>query len=559
MNYMNLEKQFVEQYIFDKTYGGTFPSVDGKGNVLDSTKDIIFQTNVILFLAGMNAQDPDPQVKAYVDSAAGWIVNHLAWGPDGPGTWDAWGNRNGSSAHRMDWLSHSEAYISYGLLWAYRITGNNTYLQYAKTNLNYQMIGFPDGHILFSPGGGPNASDLTQRSPERMTYYTMYQLTGNTSYLNFAEKVQAAEAALNGWPNIGLNGTAITAGPHATAIVDEALFALVSGNQTALQEARQLFAGYESGDRGSRDDLQNFITLDSAYWTMTHDSTFRDDAIRVYGRLLELWDASPPYGFWTDTGRTTKTCFSRGYPLLDMTPPVITADPTGRKVTATITDPTFKWLDMTFNGVGVNPASVYLFYSLDGKQWSNNIQMTQTGNGTFAVTVPQNVASQNPQYLISASDYFNNTSTVQFTKAFVPQQTTVTQTTAPPAVPVSAPSGFGFAILALGIGGGVLVIAAALFFRRPWAAAPAAPPAPVAAAGAERNLYCRCPYWVECARVHSQCPTCTKMRDLGACCACYIMPSDYCNHPSGLGPVYGPNVNYGPTQRPPEQGSTPPG
>jgi len=568
LSYMNLERQFVEQYLFDNVYGGTYLSVDGAGNVLNSTKDIIFQTNVILFLAGMNAQSPDPRVKFYVASAANWIVNHLAWGPDGPGTWDAWSNRNGSVVHRMDWLSHSEAYVSWGLLWAYRITGNSTYLQYAKTNLNYQLVGFPDGHILFSPGGGPGASDLTKRSPERMSYYSMYQLTGNRTYLDFAQKVQAAEEALNGWdPVAGVNQTTLSAGPHATAIVDEAFYALVTGNQAALNESQQLFAWYESDPlHDSRDDLQNFLMLDFAFWTMTHDVSFRYDALRTYKRLLQFWDPSSPYGFWADTTRTTKTCFSRGYPILDLTPPLIVADPSGQTVTATINDPPFTALDMTFNGIGVNPASVYLFYSVGGGPWSNGTLMTQTGTDTFVTTVPQNIASQNPAYLVSASDYFNNTSTLQFTKVYtgtpVSQQTTTqftsTQTVTSPSGPLVATptTGSSFPVWLLVIAGGLLalILIAFLFFRRPQDLAPLAywrtkaAPLPPAATGVERNLYCACPYWIECARVHSQCPTCTSLRQYGACCACYIMPPDSCKHPSGLGPVYGPYVNYGPPQ-----------
>jgi hypothetical protein len=416
------------------------------------------------------------------------------------------------------------------------------------------MITFPDGHILTDIPS--HAGDITYRSPERMAYYFMWQLTGNQTYLAYAHKIEATAFGVNGWERLNRNGTEVKIGAHPQSITDEVLFGFVSSDQTSLTEGSQLLDEYWNAGYYGREDYQDFIIMDLALWTATGNVKYQTQAVQAYDKLVEFWDPNPPYGFWRDLSKETKTCFTRGYPLLDMTPPTIAADPVGRVITATISDPPFSWLDMTLNGVGVNPASVYLFYSLDGKQWSNNIQLTQTGNGTFAVTVPQSVASHNPQYLISASDYFNNTSTVQLTKAFVPEQTTVTQTTTPPTIPVSAPSGFGFAILALGIGGGVLVIAAALFFRRPWAAAPATPAA--APVGAERNLYCRCPYWVECARVHPECPTCSRMRELGACCACYIMPSDYCNHPSGLGPVHGPNVNYGPTHHPPEQESTQP-
>jgi len=170
--------------------------------------------------------------------------------------------------------------------------------------------------------------------------------------------------------------------------------------------------------------------------------------------------------------------------------------------------------------------------------------MTETSNDTFATTVPSTIASQTPEYLVSASDYFNNTSTVQF-KPYGGPQTIVQQTTLQPSTtgltstattyvtPLvgAAPNPIGFAVLALGIAGGLIpLILLGIFLRRPGALPPppaaiaapvAAPPAPVSA---ERNLYCQCPYWIECARVHSQCPTCTRLRQYGACCACYIMP-----------------------------------
>jgi hypothetical protein len=549
---MNLERQFVENYIFDKTYGGAFLSVDGQGNVLNSTKDLIFQTNVILLLAGMNAQSPDPQVKSYVDSAAGWIVNHLAWGDGGAGTWYCCSDRSGSVAQPQTWLAQSESYVSLGLLWAYRITGNTTYLQYARTNLNYQMSNFPDGHI--KQNLAPGAGDITYRSPERMSFYSMYQLSGDKSYLDYAEKVQNAAYGVNGWqPDTTLpNGTLVKGGPNGNSIVDEVLFALVSGDQTAFSEGQRLFAAYETYGAGSRDDLQNFIVMDFAFWTMTHNEAFRDDALHVYNELLQLWDSSPPYGFWADGRRLTKTCFMRGYPLLDMTSPVITADPSGQLVTATITDPPFNWLDMTFDGIGVNPASVYLFYSVDGNQWSSGMVMNQTGTDTFVATVPQDIASQNPQYLISASDYFNNTSTYQFTKTFVSQTTTiappppviVTQTTAthltanrhaaPPNgvdPPPVTPTAVGFTVLALGIGGmGFSVIAVALYVMRP------TPQVAEAIVVATEHRY-RCPHCVECAREHFQCPTCVALRKIDACCSCYVMPPGYCSHCSNSAQV----------------------
>jgi hypothetical protein len=76
---MDLERQFVKNYLFDPVYGGTYLSVGGSGNVINDSKDVIFQTNVILFLAGMNTQSPDPDTVRLVDSAGKFILNYLKW------------------------------------------------------------------------------------------------------------------------------------------------------------------------------------------------------------------------------------------------------------------------------------------------------------------------------------------------------------------------------------------------------------------------------------------------------------------------------------------------
>jgi len=568
--YMDLERQFVYNYLFDPIYGGTYLSVGGQGNVLNDSKDIIFQTNVILFLVGMSAQSPDPNAVKMVNSAAQFILKYLKWGAGGPGTWYQFTNRSGGDPRPVTWEAASEAYVSYGLIWAYEFTGNTDYLNAAQVNLNYQMKTFPDGHILTDLPS--HAGDITYRSPERMAYYAMWKLTGNQSYLNYAEKIETAAYGRTGWERVQRNGTTVTIGVHGSSITDEVLYGFLSGDQTALTEGTQSLEQYWAGGYSGREDYQDFLEMDLALWTLTHDPKYQAEAIKAYDKLLEFWDPNPPYGFWADLSHVTKTCFTRGYPTVDITPPTITADPNVTlplmTITARIVDPQFKWLDFTFDGIGLNPSSVYFYYSLDGIHWSDKLPMIQLANDTFVTTLPRNIWGQNPQYFISASDYFNNTSTVQFTKNFtnVPSSnvsstlqftsanvnfpTTILRSSSSSvgglSVGVVGLGGLGLWVLGLGLGGGLLVVGVlALLFRRPGAGSPAPAAAP-AAAGAERNLYCRCPYWVECARVHSQCPTCARLRQLGACCACYIMPPDTCNHPSGLGPVYGPHVDYGP-------------
>ena len=561
MQYLIEERQFLRNYIFDLNYGGAYFSVDGDGNVLNDSKDIIVQTNVILFLAGLSSENPDPSTAKYVESAASFVVNHLRWGRYGTGTWIWETNRTGSNVLQFPpgSIAPTEAYFSYGLLWAYKITGNRTYFDIARTNLDTEMDLFPDGHILADI---PDRTwDATYRSPERMAFYFMWQLSGNSTYLAYARKVQEATYGRNALEIHDYeNGTAATLYLHGNPIIDEAQYALVTGDRNATKESIQRVQQYSTqphddfavGAEQGREYVQKLLAMYLALWTMTGDVTYHDAAVRTYLEFVKFQDQAPPYGLWSSLAKLTKTCFSRGFPLADTIPPTIQADPANGYVTANITDPSWQWLGISYRGIGLNPQAVFLFYSVGGGPWSGGWLMPQTGNGTFVYQVPAPVYSQNPTYLISASDYFNNTATFQFTKAYVPQQvTTAQQATIPPAQTATQPAAVGaspngvlIGVLALTVGSAV-VVAIALLFRRPHAPPPS-PAAGPAAVGAERNLYCRCPYWVECARVHSQCPTCARLRQLGACCACYIMPPDHCNHPSGLGPVYGPHVDYGP-------------
>lgn len=536
--YMSLEREFVKEFLFDSTFGGTYLSVGGKGNVLNDSKDIIFQSNVILFLAGINTQNPDPDLVRYVDSAASFIVDYLKWGTGGPGTWYASSNRTGGSHQPMTWPAASEAYVSWSLLWAYRITGNQTYLDAVRTNLNYQMLTFPDGHIFTDPLS--HRGDITHRSPERMTYFAMWQLTDNRSYLTYAEKIQAAAYGRNALEESSANGTLAVVGMHGMAIVDEVLFALVSGDQTALNEGRQLLEQYRVGGYYSRDDWQNRLVMDLAMWSITHDAKYHDDAVFDYKKVLEFWDPSPPYGFWAQIEKLTKTCFTRGYPTVDMTGPTIAADPQGRVISAVIQDPSFTWLNMTFTGIGVNPNSVLLFYSFDGQTWAGSLQMQTTGGDNYSVEVPQDIAVQNPEYLISASDLFNNTSWVEFTKPLITAQiasTTMSQgplavastSSTVPSLPLVTSAngsfGFGFAVIAAGLLGAALLVIAALVLR------PGRRPLPPAESPS--RFVCRCPYWWDCYRQHGDCASCNNMRALGGCCMCLAEGArpDYCNHP----------------------------
>lgn len=438
--YMSLEREFVKNYLFDNVYGGTYFSVDGSGNVLNSSKNIIFQTNIILFLAGMDEQHSDPDLVRHVDSAARFIVDHLRWGTYGSGTWILSTDRNGSNPVQMvpGGLAATEAYFSYALLWAYKITGNSDYFNVARTNLDTEMLLMPSGHILSNLPA--MTWDVTYRSPERMAYYLMWQLTGNSSYLDFAKKVQSAALGNNGWEihDYG-NGTLAKLYIHGNALIDEVQYALVTGNESAINESRQRVAEYSAqvhdnfatGSDQGREFHQKLLAMDLGMWTITRELQYRDAAVQEYGNLLKFWDSSAPYGFWVSLAKQTKTCFSRGYPIADLTGPVIQADPISVNVTANIVDPTWQWLGLNYSGIGVDPSSVYLFYSLDGQDWAGSLRMRMMGDGSYAIAVPSNVSDRNPVYLVSASDYFNNTSTVLFSKLPTTPTIVVSSTTTP--------------------------------------------------------------------------------------------------------------------------------
>lgn len=466
--YLIKERQFIENYFFDPVYGGAYFSVGEQGQVLNPSKDATYQTNVILFLAGVDSEVPDPQTAKYITSAASFIVDHLYPGPYGVGTWWSSTDRSGASGVWPGWLAPSEAYMSYGLLWAYKITGNHTYLDVAKANLNYQMSHFPNGHILRA-----DDSDITYRSPERMTYYLMWKLTGNQSYLDYLHTFVTAATGIVGWETANVSGKIVRTYIHGESVLDLVQYATASNDQSALGEARQRVAEYwleggndysNSSDSG-KDYHQKLLGDDLSLWTATGNVQYRDESIRAYLDFVKFWDPNPPFGFWASLAKIQKTCFSRGYPSgVDMTPPIITAASEGQKITATIVDPNYNWLNMTQKGIGVNPDLAYLFYSLDGQTWSGNIKMAQAGNNTYTAVVPVGVAAANPHYLISASDYFNNTSTVEvtappFTATSTQTLSTVHSTSILTSVTTTGlgvsnlpPLGFGLAIAMAGAG-----------------------------------------------------------------------------------------------------------
>lgn|GEM_PF-3747769 len=471
-NYMVKEREFVKNYLFDPEYGGVYFSVDRKGNVLNSTKYLIAQANVILFLAGLNSQDPDPSVNRYIDSSAGFIVDHLKWGHMGPGTWWAFSNRTGGAKGWMVWLAPSEAYVSYALLWAYRITKNSKYLEVARANLDYQISQFPDGRVLRdADSDGVLDEDVGYRSPERMAHYAMWRVTGEQRYLEFARKFHRAYVGRNSWEEEIRNATRIKTYLHGSAIIDLIQYALASGDEAAIDEGRQLVEAYwrqggddhfkliydlivpghpgklpsNNGADNGKDHYQKRLAMDLALWTITGDLKYRMDAITTFNNLMKFWDPEPPHGFWFSLAKEKKTCFTIGHPsLIDITPPLIRARIINRTIIhAEIIDPEYEWLDFKLRGIGVDPTSVSLFYSLEGRDWAK-LQMRRSGD-VYMASLPESLEGRIVSCFISASDYFNNTACIELM---------------PPAE--ALPPGIGASLIAIGAGLGTVAMAIGL-------------------------------------------------------------------------------------------------
>jgi hypothetical protein len=514
-NIMSEWRTFVEKYIIDEMYGGAYSAVGGNGTVTDSSKDTLFQTNAILFLAGLEEQNPDPQVRHYIDLIASFMVDHLTPGPGGPGTWYGSSDRTGTDLSPAVIFLPSEPYMSYGLLWAYKITGNQTYLSFAKINLDNVIKVFPDARVLNFAG-----KDISYRESYRMPYYMMWQVTGNETYLDYAKKFQASVQGRNAWETTNANGTIVKLYVHGSAILDEIQYGLLAGDSGAVNEAGQLVEQYwnQHGDDyaitpdSGRDYYQKLVSIDLALWSATGNAKYQDEARRAYFGLLQFWDPSSPYGFWASLAKQIKTCFSRGYPsLVDITAPDITIqNATWQQIRANITDPTYVSLGTVMRGIGVNPSLVYLHYSTDGATWTS-LQMASLGNNLYSVNLPSGLHAGNVQFLISASDFFNNTSTMPVTPVggVVTSQTTeiTSQKTVIPPVttnfswlPLLVLFGVGVAILALWLGnryapfGGILPSAGPLYSP---GAAIAPPPA---ASPADCVLPCR--YWRVCQHRH---------------------------------------------------------
>ncbi len=440
-NYMIKEREFIKNHLFDKEYGGVYFSLDREGRVLNSTKYLIAQANAILFLSGLSSQSPDPEAIQCVDSSAAFIADHLKWGHMGPGSWWAFSNRAGGGRGWMVWLAPSEAYVSYALLWAYRLTGKSRYLDIARVNLDYQISQFPEGRVLRdADSDGALDEDVGYRSPERMAHYTMWQMTGEPRYLEFVRKFHEAYAGRNAWEEVR-DGGKIRTYLHGSAIVDLVQYALVSGERTAIEESLQLVEAYwrqggndyfrliydlvvpehpgklpsNNGADNGKDHYQKRLAMDLALWTITGDTKYQTDAVATFKNLVKFWDPEPPYGFWFSLTKEKKTCFTIGHPcLVDITPPSIRAMLINRtQVRAEIVDPDYEWLNFKLRGIGVNPDSVSLFYSVDGRDWIK-VRMRRSGN-VYTASLPAHLGREIKRYMISASDHFNNTARVELT------------------------------------------------------------------------------------------------------------------------------------------------
>jgi hypothetical protein len=421
---MESEREFLKEYIFDHEYGGVFLTIGPNGSIVDPRKFFIAQSNVVLFLKGMDSQSPD-------DS----ILKNLKWGHMGSGTWYGFTNRTGGNVTWLVWPPPSESYVSYGLLEAYQYTGNKAYFNAAKANLDHQLTFFPDGHVFTDNNTDRTYdTDVGYRFPERIGHLKMWTITGQEKYKNFAISFQEAYNGFHAREYVIENGEMKTLYLHGISVIDVICYSYILNDKDAIDMGIALRSRYwlqigndsyvrtdgQGADNG-RDYYQKRLMMDLILWSMTSNQSYQRGAIESYHHLLRFWDESPPNGFWFSLAKIEKTCFSIGYPaLIDMTAPIleesnITQSPTFSTIfTLDVFDPNYQWLDFDLKGIGVNENQSYLYYKPQDKTVWVREEFSLENNKLSAPTDPYPPETK-IDYFFSLSDNFDNrwNSTVQ--------------------------------------------------------------------------------------------------------------------------------------------------
>lgn len=433
-DYFQWERDFLNQYVRDFSRGGYYNWVDSKGKIVNTDKYSLFQANVILWIAGIESQVPLNANIEMIRSGADFIITNMKGLPRG--TWLANTDRDGEKGKPFFWSPAVESYISYALLQAYRLAQDKRYLEVAKENLDYYMRQRPDAKVA---GGF--------RFPEHMGFLEMFFIKGEKAYKDYSRKFYLS------WRDIHALDEKIQEGKkirwiHGTATLDLLLYGYYANDEEAYNEgslrAEQYRLQYhddsypsekeemERADNG-RDYYDKRLAMDLIQWTKTSDEMYKHDAIKTWKDILRFWDGEPPYGFWSSLDKKRKTCFGISQPaiLLDLTPPEIISVSHEQtpfysiRIVASLRDPDYNWMDHNLRGIGLNPDSVFLNYSRDGKNWKvirmrkirseqgdimfkPDIRTNAEHPVTFVATIPFIVPGSNFYFGIEARDYFNN-------------------------------------------------------------------------------------------------------------------------------------------------------
>lgn len=397
------ERDFVEKFVLDQKNGGYNYWVERDGSVRDSKKYSIFQANMILWLGGIQSQKSDQKNIVMIKRAADYLVKYLY---KGNGEWLEFDSANHRTKQEFFWNPRTETYIAYALFQAYRITDTKSYLRVAIETTKAQREKFPQAVIY---ADYDEKLDIGYRFPEHLGQYQEFRMTREPAALAYAQLYDmnyrgrfAKELLTPDGKSYYYHGMATLAQLiYGYVAPDDAAFGAGSIGRESYwstqhddgQHFDPLKPG-ESSDNG-RDYYDKRIAMDLVEWSKRNDDEYRHDALDTWETVKSFWDQSAPYGFLVNTSEDRKTCFTIGMPmmLMDLTPPKVVeyrdvqTDFWNHQLTVTLNDPEYKWNDIKFRGIGMDPTQLkfhtpwgFIYGPLDAKQGPCETCVTYTKN-----------------------------------------------------------------------------------------------------------------------------------------------------------------------------------
>ena len=375
-DYFLLERDFLDEHARIPGTDGFAYWVGGRGEVEDPRLFSIFQSNLILWVGGIESQSPSEKNRAMITSAADALVDNLY---RGDGEWFEWMDQEVRVVQDFNWNPRSDAHIAYALLEAYRIVGDERYLEAANATLEAQRQKNPRPPIMaeYAPG-----MDIGFRFPEHMGHYVQSLMLGTPEGRDYASAIDDYYRGDFGKePHPFIENTYSFL--HGAAIVDKLLYAYLSGNEEARIDAKALYSGYtrqghddylvfednvsEVADNG-RDYYDKRLSMALILWSQTQEPRYRQDAVNMWYESLRFWDTEAPYGFFVNLAQDRKTCFTINQPAMIMdiiAPEILKAEDHQKlwwnhQLQLLVRDPDYKWLEHDVKGIGVDPESIRL-------------------------------------------------------------------------------------------------------------------------------------------------------------------------------------------------------